>query len=136
MSPELYWMAATAVATALMWVPYILGFITTQGLVPALTARVGDDVGELGWCQRAQRAHLNAIENLVIFAPLAIGVHVAGAGTETTALAAMVYFWVRIAHYVIYTLGIPVIRTLIFAVGVICQLALGFALLGAVPASA
>ncbi len=133
MTPELYWMAATAVATALMWVPYILGFIANRGLVSALTARVGDDVGDFGWCQRAQRAHMNAIENLVVFAPLAIGLHVTGAGTETTALAAMAYFWLRIVHYALYTFGVPVARTLIFAGGVICQLTLGFALLQAIP---
>lgn len=136
MSQELYWMAAVATATALMWVPYILGVIVNRGLVQALTARVGDDPGDFGWAKRAQRAHMNAIENLVVFAPLAIGVHVADVGTETTALAAMAYFWIRIAHYVIYALGIPVARTLIFAAGVFCQLILAAALLtAAVPAA-
>jgi uncharacterized MAPEG superfamily protein len=135
MSPELFWMAAVATATALMWVPYILGMIANRGLVPALTARVGDDPGEFAWAQRAQHAHRNAIENLVVFAPLAIAVHLAGAGSEVTALAAMSYFWLRIAHYVLYVLGIPVIRTLVFAAGVACQLTLAAALLIA-PAAA
>ncbi|MEL6479496.1 MAG: MAPEG family protein [Pseudomonadota bacterium] len=133
MSPELFWMAAVAVMTALLWVPYILSVLIEMGPVNALTGRVGDDPGQTAWAARAQHAHRNAIENLVVFAPLAIGVHVAGAGTETTALAAMIYFWARLAHYVVYCAGIPVVRTLIFAVGVLCQVTLGVALLGAAP---
>lgn len=135
MSPELKWMAATALATGLMWVPYILGMIASRGLVSALTQRDGNDPGGFAWCKRAQRGHMNALENLAVFAPLAIGVHVAGVGTETTAMAAMIFFWVRLAHYLVYLTGIPVIRTLLFAVGVVCQLALATALLGGTTAT-
>lgn len=132
MSPELYWLAAVAVATALMWLPYVLNILMEMGVVAALVGRAGDDPGSAAWAKRSQRAHLNAIENLAIFAPLALAVHVAGVGSETTALAAMAYFWVRVAHYAVYVAGIPIIRTLLFAAGVICQLALGAALLGAI----
>jgi uncharacterized MAPEG superfamily protein len=31
-------------------------------------------------------------------------------------LACAVYFWARLAHYVVYTAGIPVARTLAFTV--------------------
>ncbi|MEM1276076.1 MAG: MAPEG family protein [Pseudomonadota bacterium] len=131
MSPELFWLAATAVMTALMWVPYILNILAQMGVVTALVSRAGDDPGEAAWAKRAQRAHMNALENLAIFAPLAICVHVAGIGNEMTALAAMAYFWIRLAMWVVHLAGIPVIRTLLFAGGVGCQLALGYALLTA-----
>ncbi|MEL6265782.1 MAG: MAPEG family protein [Pseudomonadota bacterium] len=134
MSPELFWMAATALLTSLMWAPYIVSLILERGLVSALTERVGDDPGPAAWAERAQRAHRNAVENLVVFAPLAIGVHVAGAGTGVTAAAAAIFFVTRLAHYVVYCTGIPVARTLIFAVGVFCQITLGVALLTAAPA--
>ena len=32
-----------------------------------------------------------------------------------------VYFWSRLAHVVVYTLGIPVLRTLSFAAGFVAQ---------------
>ncbi|MEM7668120.1 MAG: MAPEG family protein [Pseudomonadota bacterium] len=129
MTPELYWLAATAVLTSLLWVPYILNILAEMGVFPALLGRSGDDPGKAVWAQRAQRAHMNAVENLVVFAPLALGVHVAGAGSEMTALAAMAYFWLRLAVYIVHVAGIPIIRTLLFAGGVVCQLILGYALL-------
>ncbi|MEM8790376.1 MAG: MAPEG family protein [Pseudomonadota bacterium] len=135
MSPELYWLTATAVMTALMWTPYVVNILGQMGVVTALVSRVGDDPGEAAWAKRAQRAHLNALENLAIFAPLALAVHLAGVGSEMTALAAMSYFWLRLAMWIVHVAGIPVIRTLLFAAGVICQLVLGYALLS-VPMAA
>jgi uncharacterized MAPEG superfamily protein len=41
-----------------------------------------------------------------------------------------VFFYTRLAHYVVYTAGIPVIRTLLFAVGWACQMMLALTLLG------
>lgn len=129
MSPEIYWMTATALITAVMWVPYILNILKEMGVLPALLRRSGDDPGEADWAKRAQRAHLNAIENLAVFAPLALAVHLVGAGTEMTAAAAMAYFWLRLATYIVHVAGIPIIRTILFAGGVICQFVLGFAVL-------
>jgi len=36
---------------------------------------------------------MNAVENLVVFAPLAIAVQVTGSGNAVTALACEIYFW-------------------------------------------
>lgn len=130
MAPEITWMAASGVLTALMFVPYILGFIGKVGLVAALTQRPFNDVTETPWLKRAQAAHANMVENFVVFAPLAIGVAVTESGTALTASAAAAYFWLRLAHYVVYAMGVPVVRTLLFAGGVICQLILGARLLG------
>jgi hypothetical protein len=57
-------------------------------------------------------AHVNAVENLVIFAPLVLTARALGIATAVTAFACALYFWSRLAHVVIYTLGIPVLRTL------------------------
>ncbi|MEL6218473.1 MAG: MAPEG family protein [Pseudomonadota bacterium] len=129
--PELYWLTVLTIATALFWVPYILGMIMCRGLVGALVTREGDDPGTFAWARRGQLAHRNAIENLAVFAPLAIGVAITGTGTETTALAAMAFFWLRLAHYIAYIAGVAVVRTLLFVGGVVCQLSLGFAILSA-----
>ena len=42
--------------------------------------------------------------------------------------ACIVYFWARLAHYVVYTMGIPVARTLTFTVGWLAQAALVLAI--------
>ncbi|HUS52763.1 MAG TPA: MAPEG family protein [Thermohalobaculum sp.] len=130
MSSELYWVAATALITALMWVPYILSLLGEFGVMAALSdGNAGTTPGAV-WAQRAKRAHANAVENLVIFAPLAIGIHVAGLSSGTTATACVVFFFARLVHYLVYTAGIPFVRTLSFAIGWLCQIVLALALLG------
>lgn len=128
--PELFWLAATTAMTALLWLPYILRFITEIGIRDAIWDPVGEHPLKTAWAQRAHRAHQNAVENLVVFAPLAIIVHNLDASSETTAVAAMIYFWARAAHYVIYLLGIPVARTLAFFVAWGCQIVFLLALFG------
>ncbi len=75
-------------------------------------------------------AHTNAVENLVIFATLVLILNAMDHSTEATVIACAVYFWARLAHVIIYALGIPVLRTLSFAVGFLAQLALVLAIFG------
>lgn len=130
MSPELTWVAAMALITALMWVPYILSLLGQMGAGAALADSEHEVTLESAWARRCKRAHANAVENLVIFAPLAIGVHLAGLGNGTTATLCAVFFYARLAHYLIYTLGIPYLRTPAFAVSWVCLIALALILLG------
>jgi uncharacterized MAPEG superfamily protein len=72
-----------------------------------------------GWAGRAQRAHHNMLENLVLFAALVL-VAVAAQKTNGTTLAgAQVFFWGRVAYAVIYLIGIPWLRTAVWTVSVI-----------------
>jgi uncharacterized MAPEG superfamily protein len=71
------------------------------------------------WVNRARRAHLNMVENLVPFACLVLVAHVSGNANETTALGAQVFFVSRVAHAAIYIIGIPYARTAAFAAGVV-----------------
>ena len=128
--PELFWLTATVAMTALFWLPYIFRFIAETGLRAALWDPHGEHPLQAAWARRAHRAHQNAVENLVVFAPLAIMIHVLGLSSDATAAAAMIYFGARAAHYVIYLLGIPVARTLVFFAGWGCQIFLVLALLG------
>ncbi|MBY0427824.1 MAG: MAPEG family protein [Alphaproteobacteria bacterium] len=130
LSPELYWLTLTALMTAMMWVPYILQLIAEMGLFPALMDRFHDTGLKAGWAQRAKRAHANAVENLVVFAALVLAVHGSASGNSLTALACQIYFFARAAHYVVYVAALPLVRTLLFAVGVGCQVALAGVLLG------
>jgi uncharacterized MAPEG superfamily protein len=82
------------------------------------------------WAERAMAAHQNAVENLVAFAPAAIGVHVLGLGNATTAFACALYFFSRLAHFLIYTAGVPVLRTLTFFGGWVATVILVLRLLG------
>jgi uncharacterized MAPEG superfamily protein len=121
MSKELFWLTLTAAMTGLFWVPYILDRVTVRGLMGAMANPRPDDKAQSPWAQRQIRAHENAIENLAVFATLVLTANALGISTAATAGACVVYFWARLAHYVIYTLGIPVLRTLSFAVGFLAQ---------------
>src|SRR5450432_551520 len=55
---------------------------------------------------------LYAIENLTVFAPLVLVAAIIEVSTKATVLSAQIYVAARLAHYVIYAAGIPVLRTL------------------------
>lgn len=72
-----------------------------------------------GWAGRAQRAHRNMLENLILFAILVLVAHAVGVRNSMTVLGAQLFFWGRVAHAVIYIAGIPWARTGAWAVSVV-----------------
>ena len=129
-SPELFYLVLTAALTGLIWPSYIVNRIIEMGLWAALRNPAPDGPPAAPWAARAMKAHRNALENLTVFAPLALSVHVLDVSSEATALAAAVFFWSRVGHLGVYLLGIPVARTLLFAVGFASQAVLFLALVG------
>ena len=117
MSREIYWLALTLGATLLFWMPYVLNRMAVRGIARTLANPAPDDPPLSPWAERAKAAHANAIENLAVFAPAALAVHALSLGDATTELACSVYFFARVAHYLVYAAGIPVLRTLSFAAG-------------------
>jgi len=130
MSRELFWLTLTVILTGLLWVPYILDRVMVRGLLGAMANPSPTDLPQSEWAQRLQKAHINAVENLVIFATLVLTLNVMHHSTESTVIACAVYFWARLAHALIYWAGIPVLRTLSFAVGFMAQIALVLAVFG------
>ncbi|WOJ98229.1 MAPEG family protein [Congregibacter brevis] len=89
---------------------------TPEGLKVGLSNR--DELPEatpLGG--RAERAAANSIEALILFVPLALTAQLAGIA-EAATLGATVFFWARLAYLPIYLIGIPYLRSLVWAVGV------------------
>lgn len=130
LSSELYWLTLTILMTALFWVPYILNRLQEQGVLNALRDPHGETGTRRAWARRMMQAHENAVENLVLFAPLVILVELAGAHTQATATACLVYFLARLTHYLVFTFAVPVLRVVSFLVGFGAQLTLIRALLG------
>ena len=124
MSVELYWLTLTLVLTALLSVPYVVDRILGQGMWPALSKSKAELGRHSPWAERAMQAHTNAVENLVLFAPTVLTAHALGVSTPTTKFAAMAYFFARLVHYIVYTLGVPVARTLAYATGLVATLAI------------
>jgi uncharacterized MAPEG superfamily protein len=69
-----------------------------------------------GWADRAQRAHRNMLESLIIFAALVLVAKLASKTNGATVLGAQLFFWSRLAYAPIYVIGIPGLRTALWGV--------------------
>jgi len=125
-NPEIVALTWVAVLTAMMWMPYVVARMFTLGVwgVFAYPPTQDKPPEPPPWADRARRAHNNAVENLVLFGVFVVAVELSGGGDATTAMAAWTYLGTRVAHWVLYAAGIPVLRTLSFLAGWVCQLIL------------
>ena len=128
MTPELFWLTLTVILTGLLWVPYMLNRSAVRGLGGAMANPAPGAKPHAPWATRLMFAHDNAVENLVIFAPLVLILSDLDYSTKWTVYACAVYFWARLAHIIVYTLGLPVFRTLAFTVGFLAQAVLALAI--------
>ncbi|MGA7074613.1 MAPEG family protein [Bradyrhizobium sp.] len=128
MTPELFWLTLTVILTGLLWVPYILNRVSVRGLFGSMANPSRSDKPHAEWATRLMFAHDNAVENLVVFAPLVLILSELDHSTKATVYACAVYFWARVAHLIVYTLGLPVFRTLAFTVGFVAQVVLALAI--------
>ena len=128
MKTELLYLAMITALTAVMWVPYILDRIAVWGISDAV-GYPENPKPQSPWAQRMMKAHANAVENLVVFAPLVLVAQTMGISNNVTAGACVVFFWARVVHLFAYTFAVPWVRTLAFAVGFFAQAALAWQIL-------
>jgi uncharacterized MAPEG superfamily protein len=128
MTRELFWLTLTVILTGLLWVPYVLNRCQVRGLGGAMANPSRNDKPLSEWANRLLFAHDNAVENLVIFAPLVLILNAIDYSSKWTVLACAVYFWSRLAHLIVYALGVPVLRTLTFLIGFAAQAVLALAI--------
>jgi uncharacterized MAPEG superfamily protein len=111
MKPEMIWLVWAVALAFVQVLVAVTGAFTQVGLMKLVGNR--DDMPKLtGWVGRAERAHLNMVGNLVLFAALETAVAAMGRSTETTMLGAQLFVWCRVAYAVIYLAGLPWLRTL------------------------
>ena len=120
MTTDLKYLALTAILTAALWIPYVISQVMTNG--PLQPRNYADPTPRPvpAFGKRADRTYLNAVECFAPFAALVIIAHVAGKANAMTAFWAMSFFWLRLAHAVVYLLGIPYVRTIVFTLGFVC----------------
>ena len=118
MTTDMTMLVLSAILCVLMVVPYTQGQVLKLG--PAVVAGNREGVPELtGWIGRAKRAHANMVENLVPFAAIVLAAQVAGKAGALTAVGAQLFFWFRLAYAVVYIIGIPYVRTLMWVMSVV-----------------
>ena len=117
MSADLFWLVLSAALALVQMLVAVLVAIPQVGL-PALAGNREGMAPLTGAAARAQRAHLNMLESLVIFAIVVLVAAVADRSNATTALGAAIFFWARLAYAAVYLIGIPWLRTAVWAVSV------------------
>jgi uncharacterized MAPEG superfamily protein len=65
---------------------------------------------------RGRRAAMNMLENYVLFAVVVLAASAQNVSNESTQFGALLFFWARLAYFPLYVIGIPVLRTLSWAV--------------------
>ena len=109
--------------------PYVLDRILVRGIGGAMANPSPDLAPQSDWAIRARSAHVVAIQAFSAFAPLAILAIIRIPEDSYPNSLAMTFFIGIFAHYVIYALGIPVLRTLCFSLAALSTLALGLRVL-------
>ena len=130
MSQLEFYTGLSAVWIAIAWVPYLLDRIMVRGLVGAMANPSPDLTPQSDWAVRAKAAHVVAIQAFSAFAPLAILAMIRIPEDGYPNILAMTFFIGIFAHYVIYAIGITVLRTLSFSLSALSTLALGLRVLG------
>jgi uncharacterized MAPEG superfamily protein len=125
---ELLYLVLVTALTGLLWVPYIIDRVLVRGLTDAV-GYPEDPKPQSPWARRLMKAHANAAENLVVFAPLVLLANALGVTGAAIGASAIAYFWARVIHAVAYTFAIPWVRTLAFTVGFLAQVCIAWQLL-------
>jgi uncharacterized MAPEG superfamily protein len=118
-SVELQMLAASAVLGLVQLVLAVLFSVGARGMTWALGSRdsAGAPLGTTGG--RLERAFNNFLETFPIFAVAVLIATLLNRHTAMTVLGAQLYFWARVAFVPVYALGIPVARTLVWAVALV-----------------
>ena len=116
MTTEIKWLA-WSIALGVAYVLIAATFSTMQrGLNWNASNRDGEAKVLTGAAARASRANGNFLETFPFFAAAVLAVVLTKTNSAHTALGAELYFWGRVAYLPIYIIGIPYLRTLVWAV--------------------
>ena len=116
MDQELKWLT-WSIVLGLVYVLVAATLGTKQrGLKWNASNRDGEPAPLTGAAARAARASRNFLETFPFFAAAVLAVVLSKTNTPHTALGAELYFWARLVYLPIYIVGIPYLRTLVWAV--------------------
>jgi uncharacterized MAPEG superfamily protein len=119
MTIELFYLLLVALLTGSLWIPVVIGYASSRGPLKPADYIIAPTSPLPAWVNRANRAHMNAIESIVPFAIVVLIANAAGVSTSVTEMSAMVFFYARVVHAVIHVSGFSLFRarTVVFSVG-------------------
>src|SRR5258708_26722943 len=98
MTTELFYLLLTVILTGVLWIPVVIGYVSTRGPLKPSDYKSAPTAPLPAWVNRANRAHINAVENLATFAPIVLIAQAVGVSTSITVVSAAVYFYARAAQ--------------------------------------
>jgi uncharacterized MAPEG superfamily protein len=118
MKTELLYLLLTALLTGVLWIPVVIGYASSRGPLKPTDYKVAPTKPLPNWVNRANRAHLNAVENFAPFAAVVLIAQATGVSTTMTATCAAIYSYARFAHALIHIsgFGLFMARTVTFTV--------------------
>ncbi len=137
METALFYLALSGVLTVLLWTPYILARVFVWGLPTFLNnypeGYPTQQPEPPMWAQRAQAAHENMVETMPAFIAVVVAAMFLLEGNveagATVGMLAKLFFFSRIAHAVVFTLGLPYLRTPVYLVSWAAILMIGATIL-------
>src|SRR5580658_8155839 len=129
MSTDLKYLALTAMLTASLWIPYVVAQVMANGPLSPPNYQDPTPRPVPLWGKRADRVYINAVETFAPFAALVIAIQLTGKADAMTAFWATSFFWLRVAHAIVYWAAIPYLRTLVFTLGYVAIIGLFVALM-------
>ncbi|MGF1461446.1 MAG: MAPEG family protein [Leptolyngbyaceae cyanobacterium] len=110
-------LVCVVIGAVLVYVPFLLVGIARLQLGYDMSApRMMTDKMP-PYAQRANWAHQNSFESFALFAPAALMAYVTGQASQLALSAAIAYVIARSLYSVFYILDIPLLRSVMFAVG-------------------
>ena len=122
MSTDLKYLALTAMLTASLSISYVVAQVMTNGPRAELRRSGATAAAAVGQTRRPRLYQCD--RDLAPFAVLVILIQMTGKANGTTALLAASFFWLRLAHAVVYWAAIPYIRTIVFTLGYVVVIGL------------
>ena len=131
MKTELLYLLLTAILTGALWIPVVIGYVSLRGLPTPADYRAAPTTPLPDWVNRANRAHLNAVENFAPFAAVVLIAQATGVSSGLMQSCAAIYFYARLAHAAIHLTGFGLLmaRTVAFTVAWIAFITFAVALL-------
>ena len=119
MTIECRFLLFSAILTGCLWIPVVVGYVASRGALKPIDYKIAPTTPLPHWVNRANRAHINAVESLVPFAAVVLIGQVAAVSSPLCALSAAVFFFVRLTHAVLHISGFSRVmaRTAVFTVG-------------------
>ena len=118
MTTELMYLLLTAILTGVLWIPVVIGYVKSRGPLKPSDYVIAPTGPLPAWVNRANRAHMNAVENFATFATVVLIANAVEVSTSVTEISAAVYFYARAAHAVVHVSGFSLFsaRTILFTV--------------------